>query len=98
MVLNNVLTPLIGDSDVYIAHMIQRMLQQAIEISIPRHHIEHSIARKARHSSGVSAFLVLFRVCLGFLLLVVTAGRCLTALVYVLDSPVSPYMLRLVAN
>lgn len=98
VVFNNVLTPVIRDSDILVRHMIQRMLQMAIKISIPRRHIEHSIAWEARHSSSVSAFLALFRVRLGLLLAVVTARGCLAAFIYALDSPVGPYMFRPVPN
>lgn len=98
MVFNNVLTPVIRYSDILVPYMIHRMPQKAINFSIPRRHIEHSTAFEARHSSGVSAFLLLFRVRLGFLLSVVTAGRRLAALVYTLDSPVSPYVFRPVPN
>jgi len=98
VVFNNVLTPVIRYSDILVPYMIHRMPQKAINFSIPRRHIEHSTAFEARHSSGVSAFLLLFRVRLGFLLSVVTAGRRLAALVYTLDSPVGPYVFRPVPN
>ena len=98
MVFNNVLTPVIRDSDILVLHMIQRMLQMAIKSSIPRRHIEHSVAWEARHSWGVSAFHDPFRVCLALLLAVVTARRCLAALVYALDSPIGPYVFRPVPN
>ena len=68
--------------------MIERMLQLAIKISILRCHIEQSVARKAKHSARVSAFLVLFRLRLLLLLSVVRAGGHLTTFVRPPDTPV----------
>ena len=82
MVVYNELTPVVRDSNILILHMIELVLQLAINISIPRRHIEQSVARKSKHSAGVSAFLVVvFMLRLGPLLAVVCAGCCLAALV-----------------
>ena len=88
MVLTDVLTPIIRDSDVCIAHMIERMLQLAIKNSIPRRHIQQSVAREARHSSGVSASAVWFRRHLGPLPAVIAACCRLTAFVHLLDGTI----------
>src|SRR5882757_3442418 len=61
VVVDNELAPVVRDSNVLILHMIERMLQLAIEILIPCCHIKQSVASKAKHSAGISAFLVLFR-------------------------------------
>lgn len=61
MVLNNVRPPIIRDSDVRIAQMVDRMLQPDIEVFIVRRHIQQSVAREARHLAGVSASLSLLR-------------------------------------
>lgn len=82
------LTPVVRDSNVLVPHMVEQMLQLAIKISIPRRHMEQSIARKAKHSAGVSASLVLLRLSLWPLLAVVCAGRRLTAFVRSPDTPV----------
>ena len=60
------------------------MLQHAIEISILRCHIEQSIAREVRHSTGISALLVH----LWLLLTMVAAGYRLAAFVRLPDSSV----------
>jgi len=88
VVVDNELAPVVRDSNVLILHMIERMLQLAIEILIPCCHIKQSIARKAKHSVGVSAFLVLFRLCPWLLLMVVRTGCHLTAFVRSLDTPI----------
>ena len=77
-------TVLVRDPDIFIAHMSKRMLQHAIEISILRHHIEQSVAREARHSTGISALLVH----LWLLLVMVAAGYRLAAFVRLPDSSV----------
>ena len=86
MVVYNELTPVVRESNIFILHMIEPVLQLAIEISILRCHIEQSIARKSKHLADVSAFLaVMFMLHLGPLLAVVHAGCCLTAFVGSLD-------------
>jgi len=82
VVVYNELTPVVRDSNILIPHMIECVLQLTVKISIPRCHMEQSIARKSQHSAGISAFLaVVFMLCLGPLLAVVRAGCCLTAFV-----------------
>jgi len=82
VVVYNELMPVVRDSNILIPHMIEHVLQLAVKISIPRRHMEQSVARKLQHSVGVSAFLaVVFMLRLGPLLAVVRAGCCLTAFV-----------------
>jgi len=82
VVVYNELMPVVRDLNILILHMIEHMLQLAVKISIPRHHMEQSVARKSQHSAGISAFLaVMFMLRLGPLLAVVCAGCCLTAFV-----------------
>jgi len=86
VVVYNELTPVVRESNIFILHMIELVLQLAIKISILRHHIEQSVARKSKHLADVSAFLaVVFMLRLGPLLTVVCAGCCLTAFVGSLD-------------
>ena len=86
VVVYNELMPVVRDLNILIPHMIERMLQLAVKISIPHRHMEQSIARKSQHLVGVSAFLaVVFMLRLGPLLAVVCAGCCLTAFVGSLD-------------
>jgi len=82
VVVYNELTPVVRDSNILIPHMIERVLQLAVKISILCCHIEQSVARKSQHSAGISAFLaVMFMLHLGPLVTVVHAGCCLTAFV-----------------
>jgi len=82
VVVYNELTPVVRESNILILHMIEPVLQLAIKILIPRRHVEQSVARKSKHSAGVSAFLaVVFMLRLGPLLAVVRAGCRLTAFV-----------------
>ena len=88
VVVHNELAPVVRDLNILVLHMIQRMLQLAINVSIPCRHIEQSVARKAKHSVGVSAFLVLFRPRLQPLVAVVCAGCHLTAFICSPDNSV----------
>jgi len=82
VVVYNELTPVVRESNILIPHMIELVLQLTIEISIPRRHIEQSVARKSKHSADISAFLaVMFMLRLGPLLVVVRAGCRLTAFI-----------------
>jgi len=71
--------------------MTELVLQLTIKILIPCHHIEQSIARKSKHSVGISVFLaIMFMLRLGPLLVVVRAGCCLTAFVGLPDISILP--------
>ena len=84
MVFYDEFTVLVRDPNIFIVHMSKRMLQHAIKISILRHHIEQSVAREARHLTGISALLVH----LWPLLMMVAAGYHLAAFVCLPDSSV----------
>ncbi|SRR5258706_4672709 len=88
VVVYNVLAPLLRDPDIFISNVIEGMPNCAITIPIPQRHIEESVAREARHSAGVSALLVLYRLRLGPLLAVVATGCRLAALIHPLDSAI----------
>ena len=96
VVVYNELTPVVRDSNILILHMIELVLQLAIKISIPRCHIEYSVARKSNHSAGVSAVGFMLR--LGPLLAVIRAGCCLTAFIGSPDISVLLDVFTLVSN
>jgi hypothetical protein len=65
------------------------MLQYAFKITIPRRHVELSVAIETSHSAGVPHLLARLRLRPGPLLaVVVAAGSSLAALVRLLDSPI----------
>lgn len=86
IVIHDELTPLFRDTDVLVLHMVERMFQHAIKISILLHHMKHPIARETVHLMHVSASL--FRLHFGLLLVMVIAHCILAAFICLLDSSV----------